>query len=34
MKGAILLMVCYSVSILTIFFLPFLITSLHSEYFR
>jgi len=34
MKGAMLLMVCYAVSILTVFFLPFLITSLHSEYFR
>lgn len=34
MKGALFLSFCYFISILTIFFLPFLINSLHSEYFK
>ena len=33
-KGAVFLFFAFLVSILTIFFLPFLVNSLHSEYFR
>jgi ABC-type transport system involved in cytochrome c biogenesis permease subunit len=33
MKGMAFLAVCYAVSLLTIFFLPFLVRGLHSEYF-
>lgn len=33
-KGAVFLFFAFLVSILTIFFLPFLVSSLHSEYFR
>jgi cytochrome c-type biogenesis protein CcsB len=33
-NGMAVLTVCYVVSILTVFFLPFLVNSLHSEYFK
>ncbi len=33
-KGMAVLAFCYFVSLLTVFFLPFLVNSLHSEYFR
>jgi cytochrome c-type biogenesis protein CcsB len=33
-KGMAVLALCYFVSLLTVFFLPFLVNSLHSEYFR
>ena len=34
LKGALFLSLCYFVSLLTVFFLPFIINSLHAEYFK